>query len=274
MASKQCAISSLLQVSAISLMRLSPSPSPSPSSPSLQQLLERSGVPVLESLKVIINIKPRRYSSQLDFTQDYSYLDAPVRDQDPGENGAGPMEGEVVLRFPTANYRIPAYIGNNLAWGSPPKAAEALTPGVAGLRIHPSYGVRIGVMRGIVPSTDPTAAEGSSGAIQLPPLHFLSLYPPHFTFLHKSTTYPYISTIFIGSQQCLGLWWVQTIAVRGRPMSDDSPELATTIPMGLDLSLAEHQNKPFDLTTASVNIPKGVGGHLSLKRSIALQTCG
>eukprot|EP00798_Chlamydomonas_sp_ICE-L_P006773 gene6773-12766_t len=106
-------------------------------------------------------------------------------------------EGEIILRVPTPNYRIPAYIGGNLAWGSPPKAAE-----------------------------DPTAAEGMSGAMQLPPGNTCQLSSD-------------------GTQVC----GVSMTYCCGRPMSDDSPELATAIPSEW-ISLRQSSN--------SVNIPKDV----------------
>eukprot|EP00798_Chlamydomonas_sp_ICE-L_P020543 gene20543-27330_t len=66
--------------------------------------------------------------------KDYSYFDDPRWEQYPGDNGTESQEeGEIILRVPTPNYRIPAYIGGNLAWGSPPKAAESYSPSRASL---------------------------------------------------------------------------------------------------------------------------------------------
>lgn len=66
----------------------------------------------------------QRYSTQLDYRQDYSFMDAPLRNtsnsQGATPGSSSPLDSKVVLRQPVPNRRLPAYLDGSLAWGSPP----------------------------------------------------------------------------------------------------------------------------------------------------------
>lgn len=110
----------------------------------------------LTRVQGIVSIEPRLYFAQLNQSQDYSFLDTPLRANSTNAtsdhtsnaaNGAagtadaarGNMNGEsggvraglpsrVVLREPLPNRRMPAYLQGQLVWGSPPVAGPEVTP--------------------------------------------------------------------------------------------------------------------------------------------------
>ncbi|KAF5837722.1 hypothetical protein DUNSADRAFT_3977 [Dunaliella salina] len=75
-----------------------------------------SGVHNVTSLQAIISIEPRRYLTQLDAREDYSFMATPLRSDEEQ------AESKILLRVPEPNPYIPAFVGGELAWGTPPRA--------------------------------------------------------------------------------------------------------------------------------------------------------
>lgn len=71
------------------------------------------------SFEAIVFLEPRRFFSKLNATEDYSFLDTPLLPQPEGQDGNG---SKVVRRQRLPNRAMPVYVGDRLAWGSPPQA--------------------------------------------------------------------------------------------------------------------------------------------------------
>lgn len=86
-------------------------------SPGGKPLLQQS----LTDIQAIVAIEPRRFFANISATNDYSFADTPVLGPQPGANSsAAGGGGQLVRRRREPNSRMPAYISEQLAWGSPP----------------------------------------------------------------------------------------------------------------------------------------------------------
>lgn len=77
-----------------------------------------NGIQQLADVQAIVAIEPRRFFANISATNDYSYLDTPVLQAQQGSNSSDP--GRLVRRRREPNNRMPAFIAQQLAWGSPP----------------------------------------------------------------------------------------------------------------------------------------------------------
>lgn len=71
------------------------------------------------SFEAIVFLEPRRFFSKLNATEDYSFLDTPLLPQPEGQEDNG---SKVVRRQRLPNRALLVYVGDRLAWGSPPQA--------------------------------------------------------------------------------------------------------------------------------------------------------
>lgn len=75
----------------------------------------------LTDMQAIVAIEPRRFFANISATNDYSFADTPVLGPQPGaNNSSGSDGGQLVRRRREPNPRMPAYIADQPAWGSPP----------------------------------------------------------------------------------------------------------------------------------------------------------
>jgi hypothetical protein len=86
----------------------------------LQPMVEMQG---------IVAIEPRRFFANISASNDYSFENTPALTQ-PGSNSSAGGQGQLVRRRREANPRMPAYIAQQLAWGSPPKGGSMVSPTV------------------------------------------------------------------------------------------------------------------------------------------------
>jgi hypothetical protein len=81
------------------------------------------------SFEAIVFLEPRRFFSKLNATEDYSFLETPLLPQPEGQEGNG---SKVVRRQRLPNRAMPVYVGDRLAWGSPPQAGPQVREGRCG----------------------------------------------------------------------------------------------------------------------------------------------
>lgn len=84
--------------------------------PDGKPLLQQS----LTDMQAIVAIEPRRFFANISATNDYSFADTPVLGPPPGANSSAGDGGQLVRRRREPNSRMPAYVAQKMAWGSPP----------------------------------------------------------------------------------------------------------------------------------------------------------
>jgi hypothetical protein len=82
----------------------------------------------LPDVQGIVAIEPRRFFANISATNDYSYLDTPILSAQ--QDGNSNDTGKLVRRRREKNPRMPAYIAQQLAWGSPPVGGTMVRPAV------------------------------------------------------------------------------------------------------------------------------------------------
>jgi hypothetical protein len=81
--------------------------------------------PMVE-MQAIVAIEPRQFFANISASNDYSFEQTPLLTQ-PGSNSSAGGQGQLVRRRREANPRMPAYIAQQLAWGSPPKGGTMVS---------------------------------------------------------------------------------------------------------------------------------------------------
>lgn len=89
---------------------------------------DKQGVQRLADVQAIVAIEPRRFFANISATNDYSYLDTPVLQAQQGGNSSD--GGRLVRRRREPNSRMPAFIAQQLAWGSPPVGGSMVRAGL------------------------------------------------------------------------------------------------------------------------------------------------
>lgn len=135
-----------------------------------------------------------RYSTQLDYRQDYSFMDAPLRNTSNSQGAtagtSSPLDSKVVLRQPVPNRRLPAYLDGSLAWGSPPTEVGRRGTEGGGVSRKAGRGVWSLVLSfggSLWPFTCVCSSEGSTDCLSVCASHNLRLraqvLPPSFHHL-------------------------------------------------------------------------------------------
>lgn len=91
----------------------------------------------LPDVQGIVAIEPRRFFANISATNDYSYVDTPILSAQQGGNSSD--TGKLVRRRREKNPRMPAYIAQQLAWGSPPVGGTMVRVAVHSARSHLCY---------------------------------------------------------------------------------------------------------------------------------------
>jgi hypothetical protein len=90
----------------------------------VQAVTGSDGKPLLQQsltdMQAIVAIEPRRFFANISATNDYSFADTPVLGPPAGTNSSAGDGGQLVRRRREPNSRMPAYVSQKLAWGSPP----------------------------------------------------------------------------------------------------------------------------------------------------------
>jgi len=88
----------------------------------------------LVDMQAIVAIEPRRFFANISASNDYSFQETAVLTGQPTKNGSNAGEdGKLVRRRREPNTHMPAFISQQLAWGSPPVGGTMVSVAVAGL---------------------------------------------------------------------------------------------------------------------------------------------